>query len=157
MMERFRQLERREQIVLVVGALLAIVIIGWQFVWSPLGNGAEELRESVADKARLVVDLQRAAQLQSEPGPATSGAVTQSPVILIEETSRRLGLNGALTRRNPDGNDAISVSFRNAPFDIFVAWLIDLERTHGWRVEQASTSPAGQPGFVDGQVRLERI
>jgi type II secretory pathway component PulM len=156
MLERFRQLARREQIVLITGAVLVVWIIGWRFVWAPLDNGAAELSESVADNARLVVDLQRAAELSTGPGTTLPTAATQSLVTLTTETARSIGLDGVLTRRSPDGNDAINVSFRDAPFDIFVSWLASLEREYGLRVVIASTSPTGEPGFVDGQIRLER-
>lgn len=157
MIERWQQLAPREQLVLGLGVVLAIVIVGWGFVWSPLAGNTAALSETVDDKARLLVDLRRAASLSASPAAPTSAAArTSSLIVLVDETSRPYNLASKFPRTSPDGQDAIMVSFREAPFDSLIGWLVELEQTHGVLVETFSSSPTGQPGIVSGQVRLRR-
>jgi len=153
--EWLSKLEPRERVVLGLGGLVAAVIIGWTFVWSPLRDRAAELDTAVADRAREVVDLRRAANLAATPGVAINEAAASSLLVLIDETARSVGLTAAITRSNQDGPDTISVSFRGARFDQLLSWLVDLEQRYGLAVVSAGVTPAAA-GFVDGQVRLDR-
>jgi type II secretory pathway component PulM len=156
MSDWFRQLAPRERLVLAAGTLLAIVIAGWTFAWSPLRVGASELDAAVAEQARQIVDLRRAANLDpsSTTGPATQDA--QSPLVLVDQTARLAGLSGAITRSTPDGTDAINVTFRDARFDRLLEWLIDFEQSHGFAVVSASFTGTNGAGLVNAQVRLDR-
>ena len=154
MMDRLKQLAPREQLVLGIGTLLAIAIIGWSFVWSPLRNGADELDSEVAERSQQVVDLMRAANLDAS---STAGSIlegTRSLIVLVDETARPLGLE--FTRTNLDGADAIRVSFADARFDRLIEWLISLQQAHGVTVVTASFSRTRSSGLVTGQVQLDR-
>lgn len=156
MMEWFNQRERREQVVLVLGAVLAILIIGWSFVWSPLRDNAVELSASTAERARQVVDLRRAAGLNTSSAPALATDQAPNLIFLVDETARPLGLNSNFIRTNPDGADAITISFREARFDRLISWLVDLEQTYGVYVVTSNFSRSGNSGLVSGQIRLDR-
>lgn len=156
MRDWFTQLAQREQLVLGVGALLAIVIVTWTFVWSPLRDGTAELEARVDERAREVIDLKRAAALESAPATGTASIDSTNILFLIDETARQLGLESAFTRSSPDGPNSITVSFTGARFDLLLGWLIDLEQVHGVAVVRASFTHSGSDGFVNGQVRLDR-
>ena len=156
MIERFQQLAPREQLVLGVGVVLTVLILGWRFGWSPLRDASSELDASVAERSRQVVDLGRAAGLSASTVPASPSGMTQSLIVLIDETARPLGLASTFTRSTPDGADAISVSFRNARFDRLIGWLIDLEQVHGVTVVSTSFSRTADSGLISGDVRLDR-
>ena len=156
MIERFRRLAPREQLVLGIGTVLAIMIISWSLVWAPLRDGASELDASIEETSRQVVDLRRAANLSSS---SATGLITQdasSLIVLVDQTARPIGLASAFTRTNQDGADAISVTFRDARFDRLIGWLIELEQVHGVAVVQVNFSRTGSSGLVSGQVRLDR-
>lgn len=147
----------RERAVLAVGAVLAVLIVFWGLIWQPLSDGTAELREQVERKSRLHVDAQRAAAVEPT-GDATPAAAEpgQSLVLLVDGTAQSHGLSGALTRTRPEGADGISVTFRDAPFDAVVSWLVALWNDHGVRVETASVNGAREPGLVNGQILLRR-
>lgn len=154
MTEWFRQLAPRERLVLGVGALLAVAIVAWTFIWTPLRDGTAELEARVDERAREVVDLRRAANLRSTPPTGIAAIDSTNILFLIDETARQLGLE--FTRSSPDGPNAITVSFSRVRFDLLLGWLIDLEQVHGVAVERASFTHSGSDGFVNGQVRLDR-
>jgi type II secretory pathway component PulM len=155
-MEWFRQLAPRERLALTTGAILAVIVVGWTFVWSPLRAGAVELDATVAERSRQVVDLRRAASLNAGSAPGAAMRDAPTPLVLIDQTARPMGLSGSITRTTPDGADAISVSFRDARFDRLLDWFVDLERTYGFTVVSASFTGTNGAGLVSGQVRLER-
>ena len=158
MMERFRQLAPREQIVLGVGAALAFLIIGWSFVWTPLANTVDELRESVRDHSRLMVDLRRAATLpsSSSAGPASGGAADWYG--LVNETAQPLGLTPAFKQQRLEAaNNTFHITVENASFALLVEWLVLIDREHGVRAGVVQLSPASAgPGLVRGRLTLNR-
>jgi general secretion pathway protein M len=157
MTEWFMQRKPREKLLLASGAAAAAVIILWGFVWTPMRNGAVELRDAVDEKTQALIDVRRAEALQALPtGNRPAGASNESLVVLVDSTAQRLGLAGAFTRTRPDGADAISVSFQDAAFDALLDWLVTLERSHGVSVESASFNGARDQGRVSGQVFLRR-
>jgi type II secretory pathway component PulM len=155
LIERFRQLAPREQMVLGIGAALAVVIIAWSFVWMPLNDSVNELRESVVDRSRLMVDLRRAASLVTAGQAGGAPAGSQSLMTIVDATARQLGLADAFPNQRPDGND-LRVTVTDAPFTLIVDWLIGLEREYAVRVREVSLSATGQPGLVRGQLVLTR-
>lgn len=154
MIDWYRQREPREQLVLALGTILAVVVIGWTFVWTPLRDGANELDDTVIELSRQVIDLRRAATLSAATAPGTVSRDAPSLFVLVDQTARPFGLT--FTRTTPENNDAITVSFRDARFDRLIGWLIELRQGHGFAVVSASFSGTDGTGLVSGQVRLDR-
>lgn len=152
----FRTLQRREQIILSAGCVIAVIILSWEFAWIPVVSGTADLRESVAAKEQLLADLQRAAVAggAAQGGPAS--APSQSLVLLISQTSESANLASAITRFRPDGTNAINVSVQNAAFAQLMGWLISLQQDHGVVVENASINGTRDSGRVSGQLYLRR-
>jgi type II secretory pathway component PulM len=156
MMERFNQLAPREQLILGVGAALAFLIIGWSFLWTPLASAVDELRESVRDQSRLMVDLKRAASLPSTNVASAAGSSAQDLAALVDQTARPIGLAPAFTTQRPEvDNVNYRIAFQNASFALFVDWLVALDREHGVTASFVSFQPGTRgPGLVSGQVVL---
>ena len=149
----FLSLEQRERLILIGGGIVALVIVLWWFVLQPLRVASADLREAVTDKQGLLLDLRRAEALpQDAAGPASAGA--QSLVVLVDTTAQSFGL--ALPRTRPDGANGINVAFQGVSFDPLLPWHIELDGTHGVRVESASFSSARERGLVNGQLFLRR-
>lgn len=157
MKEWFAHLETRERIMISAGGAIAAVIVVWGLIWMPLRNNSAELRESLLEKQNLLADLQRLEALPSAGTAVVRGGDSQSMVVLVDRTAQAMGLAGSFTRTRPDGADAISVSFTNAPFDNIVTWLISLEQSNGVLVETASFNGAREQGLVSGQLFLRRL
>ena len=152
----FENLAPRERLILVSGGVLAVLIVTWTFVWTPLRDGAFELDGAVTEKHRLLANLRRV-EAMGGTGPAgTSVAPTQSLVLLVDQTHRGHGLAGTLSRNQPDGSDGIRVTFQRASFDDLVSWLGALEQGYGVMVESASFDGTNQPGVVSATLVLRR-
>jgi general secretion pathway protein M len=149
----FANLQPRERWILLGGGIVGLIILLWGGIYKPLGDGAAELRESVAAKQRLLVDLARVAGSSSATGAAPTGT-QQTLVVLVDTTAREHGLT--FPRMRPDGPDGIAVTFSNAPFDELLEWLVSLQGTHAVAVESASFTTARERGLVNGQLFLRR-
>jgi general secretion pathway protein M len=157
MREWFMSREPRERVVLGLGVLAAAVIVFWGLVWLPLARSSTALRASVAQKSRLLVDLERAAALApSGAGASTAQGAGQSMVGLVDSTSKQHGVARAFTRTRLDGADGINVTFQDASFDALLGWIVALRSSYGVDVESASFNGARTPGLVSGQVLLRR-
>jgi general secretion pathway protein M len=148
----FTNLEPRERLLLLGGVAAALLIALWLGVMK-LHTQTEVLREAVASKQRLLVELARVGS-----GPATTAQGAQSNnqtlVVVIDGSAREHGI--ALTTRRPDGPDGVQVAFSNVPFDMLLDWLVALEKQSSVAVEAASFTTAKQKGIVNGQLTLRR-
>lgn len=155
MKEWFLSRTPRERVILAVGAAIAVVIIAWQFVWSPLSNGVERLDATVAAQTRLLIDAQNAASIA--PREAARPRSEQSLFVVVDRTARTHGIADTFTQTSQDGATGLTVRFTAAPFDALLGWLVTLESEHGVAVDQASFNATQQPGLVSGQVVLRRF
>ncbi len=152
MRDWFNSLRPRERLMIGSGAVAAGLIIVWGLIWLPVRSGSLELRDTVAEKRRLLTDLQRAELVQPSDGAGGVPSRTQSLMVLIDSTARSSGLS--FTRTRQDGPDGMSVSFQSTSFDGILTWLIALERDYGISVESASFNMARERGLVTGQIFL---
>lgn len=154
--EWFENLDGRERSMIIAGGVIAVLIVLWGGVWNPLATGTVELSGSVASKRALLVSLQRARSVATQPGMQVDGAAGQSLVLLVDQTHRNFGLEGTLTRNQPDGTAGIRVTFQNASFDGLIAWLGALHTSYGVVVDTATVDGARAPGIVNATVVLRR-
>jgi general secretion pathway protein M len=153
----YAELSRREQLVVVTGAVIAALIIVWALLWRPLTLGVESTRTALAAQQALLLDLRRAESLTGAAAAAPSGAAElQSLVVLVDRTHREHGLTGALSRNQPDGPDGIRVTLQDAAFDSLMAWLTALQQNYRVTVESASINGSRTPGLVSATLVLRR-
>ncbi len=157
MREWLDNLQPRERIILLAGAVAAAIIVVWGLIWSPLSAANSNLSLAVAEKQRLEVALQRTAALPGRSATPTAGAAQgTSLLVLVERTQQAHGLGGAFTQTRPDGPDGINVTFQNASFDSMLSWLVMLQAEHGVSIESATFSSTRQAGLVSGRLFLRR-
>jgi general secretion pathway protein M len=153
MKEWFANLQPRERAIFLGGALAAVLILVWGVALRPLQTGSAVLRESVASKQRLLVEVQQLDGLPASPDGPREGA-DQALVRLVGNSATQHGVE--LTRTRADGPNGIQATFGNASFDTLLTWLIALETENAVKVESASFTNTRQPGLVSGQVLLRR-
>lgn len=157
MKDWFMSRQPRERVVLVVGGIVALAIVFWGLVWTPLVTNVAALRSDIAEKSRLLIDVERAATIAPQERSARP-ATTESLLVVINRTAEGHGLSSAVTRTRQDTGDAnvLSVTLQGAPFNTLLSWLVALETEHSVSVESASVTGARAPGIVNGQISLRR-
>jgi len=155
----FRNLERREQWIIVGGGLVLAAALFLLLVVRPLYAGTARLAQRVEDKQELVVWLRSVAPELRAAGPAVRGAAPSSGdslVLVVADTAAASDLRQYLKQNQPAGENSIRVRFEAAPFDQLVQWLGALQLQHGVRIDSASFDGGVQPGLVTASLVLER-
>jgi general secretion pathway protein M len=152
-------LSARDRRVLLGGAVIVAVLLGWAFIWHPLAQRRQQLGISVAaDRTSLA--WMRAAQTQV-PGLAAHGFQAganrqgKSLLALADVSARGAGLAAAMKRVEPAGTRSVRVSFEAANFDALIGWIETLARDYGVQASDLSIDRAEGLGLVNARVTLE--
>lgn len=154
----FQGLAPRERLLILAAAALAAVAVAYAGVVEPVFGARARAAESVARNRQLLADIEGVARRlgpqRSQPAAAPGSA--DSLVVVIDRSTRDLGLAGFLKRNQPEGPASIRLRFENAPFDQLLEWLAAAETRDGLRPTAASFDPSGEPGRVNSNIVLAR-
>jgi len=144
----------RERWILRVGALLALLILGYGLLWLPLSRARDGLRQQVQQGER---DL---AWMRQVPASAlTASASTfvapssESLLSRLDRGARAAGLGGALLAVEPVGDGEVRMRFQQVDFDAAMRWL-EAQSAAGIRVRELSVQRAESEGRSDLRVAL---
>lgn len=167
-------LERREQVLLVGGGLLAAALLVYALIWLPLQRGVQQLRLSVAQShAELTYMRQAAAEVQrldnqqaargraltpSGSDQAALATANESLATLVDRSARDTDSDfaAALKRVEPQPGGRLNARLEQADFDQLLRWLAALRRVHGVSVVSLAIDAAQRPGLVDARLVLQR-
>ncbi len=162
MKDWFENLESREQVFVVSGAVVVVVALIYALLWMPLDKSHGQVQQSVADWERSLAELGPLRALAANAGrqattrsPVDTG---QAPIIIVDQTLRSRGLEQYRRRSQPTTSNGIRVELESVPFDELVLWLGDLSEQFGLHVQAGSLTAIAQagPGRVNASVTLER-
>lgn len=158
MIERWRQLQERERLLVGLAAVVVAAVLAWTLAWEPLAEARSDLRRQVAAERALLDWLERlepeVRRLRAQAGPARS-MEGRSMLALIDESARAAGLAGALRRIEPSGTGEVRVDLSAAAFPDLMQWLVGLSARRPVAVERLSADRVG-PGRVDSVIVLRR-
>lgn len=148
----FQSLQARERMIVIGGAIAAVLILLW-FGGVKLHTQTELMRDSIGAKQRLLIELNRVGLQPAAPALGQQGQ-GQTLVVLINASAKEHGI--ALTRAREDGPSGVQIAFGSVSFDMLVDWLVLLEKQSSITVDSASLTSAKQKGIVNGQIVLHR-
>jgi general secretion pathway protein M len=162
MKDWYENLEAREQIVILVGAVVVAIALLYGFVWVPIDKGHAQVASSVSNWERSLAELRPLRSLVAS-GDQSGGTVAvtsgqQAPIIIVDQTLRSRGLEQYRRRSQPTTANGIRVEFENVAFDELILWLGDLSDQHAMHVQAGSLSAITQagPGRINASLTLER-
>lgn len=161
MKDWYDNLEAREQIFVLTGAVFVAVALIYFLLWAPLDKNHRQIAASVDGWERSLAELRPLRSLASSggAGPTSSiGSSLQAPIIIVDQTLRSRGLEQYRRRSQPTANNGIRVEFESVAFDELVLWLGDLGTQHDLHVQAGSMSIVTQagPGRINASLTLER-
>jgi general secretion pathway protein M len=150
----FAQREPREQRILLIGGVAAVLIL--------LVGGLLALRGAVdAAQARVDRKQQDLAFLQSASaevlaaGPVRPGAVSSEPiVVVVDRAAREAGLAESLGSSEAVPPSGLRVRFNAASFDALVGMTARLAQQQGIAVSAAAVERTAEPGRVNATLTL---
>ncbi len=151
----------RDQRILKVGAAVVAIVLAWAFVWHPLGQHRDALRDRL-DGARRDLAFVRVSEAEIER-LRTAGTQTRadrqgkSLLALADASARDAGLGGLLKRVEPVGPRSVRASFEFVAFDPLIEWVERLALEHGIKVSDLSVDRVDATGLVNARVTLEDV
>lgn len=155
-------LSAREKQTLFIGGILLVALLFWAFVWQPLQDEHEKLTTQLEQQTELVQWMQQASQqvkqLQTQGGTNRSGVIKirGNPQIVVDKALKQFKLDQASPSLKSKGSNGVKLNLKEAPFNIFISFLQNLEKQHGLQIDDFSIRPAKTEGTADISVSLSR-
>lgn len=157
----YENLEAREQVFVLVGAVFLVIAVVYFLLWAPLDKSHKQVAASVSDWERSLTELRPLRSMAATGNTGTTrftASSQQAPIIIVDQTLRSRGLEQFRRRSQPTANNGIRVEFEDVAFDELVLWLGDLGSQHDLHVQAGSMSIQTQagPGRINASLTLER-
>jgi general secretion pathway protein M len=159
MKEWFAELAPRERMLMIAAGALTVVALVIVLGIRPLFTNASRAEQRVSDKQAILLELD---QLASRLGPGGGNGAGQardsgqSLVVLIDRSTRSMGLSDYVKRNQPEGKTSIRLRFENAPFDTLIKWLNQISNQHGLSAISVNIDPGQATGRVNCNLILTR-
>ncbi len=149
----FARLKRREQLSLLVLALVVGCYLLWILLWSPLVSMRDRMHEQNSATAAALVRVDTlVAELLQARNASGPGGQRSNLTAVVNQSTARFGL--AVNRLQPGSRGDLQVRLENARFADLVAWLHQLELVEGLLLEEVAITQAGSVGFVNATIRV---
>jgi general secretion pathway protein M len=149
----------KEQRMLGIGAVFAVLLLGWALVWHPLAARRLALQQSVDNQARDLAYVRLGAaeveHLRATGMRSRGDRQGKSLLALADATARGAGLGDALKRVEPVGANSVRISLEGASFDAMMGWLETLSRQFGIEASDLSADRAEGLGLVNARATLQ--
>ena len=157
MMQYWHNLQGREQRVLLIGGIAALLLLLYSAVLDPFAQELQRLEQSVVADRELLAWMEEAArQVKTLRGSGSTRRKSgQSLLSLVDASAKQNRLGGALKQVKPEG-DGVRLRFEAASFDDMVRWLGRLGSEQGVGVTTLTLERLSDPGRVNATVVLER-
>ena len=160
MRDWYENLEAREQVFVLVGAVFVVIALLFYGLWQPLDKRHTQVATNVENFEQALAALQPLRELvaSGNPNRPTDTPISpQAPIIVVSQTLQRRGLEQYNRRSAPTPN-GVQVRFENVAFDELVLWLGELGNNYGLIVQQGTMqlAPQAGPGRINASLTLER-
>ena len=160
MKDWYENLEVREQVFVLVGAVFVVIALLFYGLWQPLDKRHTQVATNVENFEQALAALQPLRELvaSGNPNRPTDTPISpQAPIIVVSQTLQRRGLEQYNRRSAPTPN-GVQVRFENVAFDELVLWLGELGNNYGLIVQQGTMqlAPQAGPGRINATLTLER-
>lgn len=146
MKERFLQLSRREQIMLIVGGLFLTLILLVRLIGWPLLSHVDRLHEDIDTEVELIEWMEpRIARL---PKGSASGEPVKKSVSQLERSLKKQGMQGYITHLAVGDHQTVNITLTGVPIPVLLSWQ-DTQFALGWQLEHATLTPAPKTGTGD--------
>jgi general secretion pathway protein M len=145
----------RERGVLIGGFALVVLLALYFFLWEPGLAARKSLAEALPRMRAQLADM----RWQREEIAALRrklGAVPQSGELaaLLRASAARTSFSSSALRVDALPNGAAQIQGEDVIFDAWLAWLANLQRELGVRLDACTISATHQPGRVRVQARI---
>jgi len=150
------QFNRREQMTILIGALLIAAYLLWLAVLSPLKHKRDLLLQTTTATEQSLGKVQLLAR-QYEVLSQQSNQANNSGDIsaLLDSSLRDNGIT--MTSFTPGAGGEVRVRIDRIASDLLMQWLYDLETKYHIAIRELSITASNDPGLVSINLRLAKL
>ncbi len=154
MVEFWRNLSGREQVLIVVGGALAVLFVGLQLILSPALSWREDQRRDMASARGLYELVAEAAPLGAAASASSSTGAGPARNI-VSQTANGAGVS--IVFINARGDRAVDVNIASASPDALFQWLALLRSDYNIVVDTADIArETGNPQTIRAQISMSQ-
>jgi len=137
----------REQLLLKGLAVIAAVLVLFQFVYAPIKSYRDGAIDDYQDATLLLAEIEDGvSRANSSPGQGVTVDDARSVRVVATELAREMGLT--ITRLSPSEEDGLSVWLENTESVLVFNWLLRLRTDHGVGVRRAAIHKGNGAGLI---------
>ena len=158
LMLRWKALTQREQYLLTGMSVTLILLIFYQFFYTPLADGIERDKQELITDQELLIFMQSAEpRIHMAKGEFKPSEVLTEDMLLptVESSLAKDNLTKFVSELGVTSNDIVNVQFKEVSFDELLAWLVEIRVQYGIQVEQLTAIPGETPGI--GNVTMQLV
>lgn len=149
----------REKWMIILGGIIAIIILGYEFLWNPLSSSVNELQINIVKQQQLLNWMQRANQQIKQlraAGFVESPTSEEALLVITERSLAEQKLSRYLDQVQQPTDNQLVLTFKTVPFDRLMTWLESLWRQYSINVSQMTIQKTDTPGLVQAKLTVER-
>ena len=152
MLDWFRKYSQREQVYLLVAAVVVVLYVLYMGIWRPVSGMRDEMAQRNVQTTDKLVRVKAMAselqQLKQSGGGKRSINMNQ----LINNSTADLGIRP--TRIQPNSRGETQIRFENVNFAQLLRWLHRMEFGEGVLVREVAINQGDRGGLVKATIRL---
>ena len=151
----WRGLGARERLVLVTGALVAMLLLLYALLWAPLQRDLVRLRAEVPKQHEQLRWMQAQSGRVRQLRATTTATVPRNGLLsFVEQSAQSYNIREKIRRVDPEGSNAVRLAIDDVAFNSLLEWLANLQKQGGVRIDNASLEPSAGPGLVNARLLL---
>lgn len=154
--QRWQQLAIREQVILFAGSIIVVILLAYQFIYSPFQEAIAEKQQAISNQEQLLAWMKKADEKIERLQVNSHEKKTRHQKSLLTVAAESLKKNALTpTAIGQAANDKITITFNVVSFNQLIQWLVTLWQTYGIEVYQATITAKEETGMVEANLILQ--
>ncbi|MET0094694.1 MAG: type II secretion system protein GspM [Sedimenticola sp.] len=149
----------RERLFLALGTAVSLLLLLYLVVYVPVEQSIEKAESRLKGSQEQLARLQAISDEYRRLSHLDSRAVgrgAESLLSIIEKSSQQYGLNSAIRRITPEGEQKVRIQLQEVSFDKLTAWFSQLAISEGISTETIIVRGGDTAGLVNVNLMLKR-
>ena len=157
---RFRQLQKREKILILILFAVLITLVTPIYIDTPFIEKQQNLNKRIAELEWSIVEIKHLKKIRSN---ASENLLikqnSESMVVIVDRVLRENNMLSTLQRSQPTGENQIRLDLENVLFNTLIQSLVQFSNQYNIDISDAniSESQINSPGFVNATITLIEI
>jgi len=157
---RFRQLQKREKILILILLILLMTVVTPIYVINPFIEKQQNLKKRIAELEWSIVEIKHLKKIRSSVSnnlPIKQNS--ESMVVIVDRVLTENNMLSTLQRSQPTGENQIRLDLENVLFNALIQSLVQFSNQYNIDTGDAniSESQTNSPGFVNATITLIEI